>query len=175
MGRAQRGQPAFRIVNARQSSHVSTIFAVSNERGLIHHAFKEGGYRAADFKQFLEECSERFQDTPLIFIFDNAPCHNIAATAQLKVGHSYHFQPAYSPFLNICEGSFSVWKAEFKKLMAEIRDDLLQQQQQQRVATMMQLAEQAIAAITIDKVHNMYQHMLTLLPACMAGEDINHE
>lgn len=174
MGRPQRGQPAFRVVNARQSSHVSTIFAVSNERGLIHHAFK-GGYRSADFKQFLEECSERFQDMPLIFIFDNAPCHNVAATVQLKVGHSYHFKPAYSPFLNICEGSFSLWKAEFKRLMAETRDDLLQQQQQQRVASMMQLAEQAIAAITIEKVHNIYQHMLTLLPACMAGEDINHE
>ena len=94
------------------------IFAVSNERRLIHHSFKEGGYRAGDFKQLLEECSELRQDTPLIFIFDNAPSDNSAATTQLKVGHSYRFQPAYYsslPFLNICEGTFSLLKAAFKK------------------------------------------------------------
>ena len=154
---------------------MSTIFAASNNRGLIHHSFKEGGCNAVDFKQFLEECSGLLEETPVIFIFDNAPSHNSAATALLKVGHAYRFQPAYSPFLNICEGTFSLWKTEFKKLMSEIRDELLEQLHQQRVASMMQLAEQAIAAISREKVHRLYQHSLTLLPACIAGEDINHE
>ena len=155
-GRSARGQPVFRIVNARQSKHMSTIFAVSSERGLLHHAFKEGGYNGAAFKEFLEECSRLLVNHEVVFIFDNAPSHNSAATAHLQPNHSYRFQPPYSPFLNICEGSFSIWKAAFKRFMADVRHHLLLQAHQERLATMMQLAEQAIADVTREKIHCLY-------------------
>lgn len=174
-GRAPRGTPAYRTVNSRQSGHMSVIFAVSNERGLVHHSFKEGGFRGTQFKEFIEECSLQFSNIPVAFIFDNAPSHNSASTASLQLSHSYRFQPPYSPFLNICEGAFSVWKAAFKRLMAEIRYDLLQQEHQQRLASMMQMAEQSVSSVTITKVRQLYQHSLTLLPACLAEDDINHE
>ena len=174
MGRSARGLPAFRLVSARQSKHMSTIFAVSNEQGLVHHTFKEGGFNAEAFKEFLEQCSQQL-NRPVVFIFDNAPSHNSAVTANLQVSHSYKFQPPYSPFLNICEGSFSIWKAAFKRLMVEVRYDLLQQPHQLRLATMMQLAEQAIEVVTCEKIRRLYHHSLTHIPACLAGEDIYHE
>ena len=101
VARSARGQPAFRVVNARQSKQMSTIFAVSNEHGLVHHAFKEGGFNAEAFKEYLEQCSLQL-NRPVVFIFDNAPSHNSAVAAHLQVGHSYRFQPPYSPFMNIC-------------------------------------------------------------------------
>ena len=140
-----------------------------------HHAFKEGGYNAVAFREFLEECSRLLVNHEVVFIFDNAPSHNSAATAHLQPNRSYRFEPPYSPFLNICEGSFSIWKASFKRHMAEVCHHLLLQGHQERLATMMQLAEQAIADVTHEKTRRLYQHTLTLIPACLAKEDIHHE
>lgn len=93
MGRSARGQRAFRVVDARGSQHVSVIFAVSSERGLMHHEFKEGGFNADAFKQFLECCSQHCSDRPIFFVFDNAPTHNSAHTSALQLGHSFKFLP----------------------------------------------------------------------------------
>ena len=114
-GRAPRGQRVIRQVNARDSNHTSVIFAVSNIHGIIHHAFKEGGYRTTDFKEFLERSSQMAADRAVVFIFDNAPSHGGARSATLQQHHSFRFQPPYSPFFNLCEGSFSIWKAAFKQ------------------------------------------------------------
>ena len=48
-GRAPRGQPAIRVVNARNSGHMSLIFAVSQTHGLLRHEFIEGGVKSARF------------------------------------------------------------------------------------------------------------------------------
>ena len=119
-GRSLRGERAYRLVNARGSRNFYMIFAVSSETGLLHHSIEEGGFAGEDFKDFLEDCSARLADRSLVFIFDNAPSHKATRRANLKDGHSFRFQPAYSPFLNLCEGCFSVWKAALKRQMAEI-------------------------------------------------------
>lgn len=171
-GRSTRGQRAARIVNARQSRHMSVIFAVSNQNGLLKHSFKEGGYRHNDFNAFLEECSNAMQDRSVVFIFDNAPSHSRVADAQLRLGHTAMHQPAYSPFLNLCEPAFSVWKSSFKRSMAEVRHQILEEDQQRRIATMMQIAEQSISAVTTEKVRNMDHHLLQILPQCMDLQNI---
>lgn len=172
MGRSPRGERAFRFVNARGSQHVSVIFAVSSERGLIHHEFKEGGFRSNDFNNFLEDCSRRSAERPIVFIFDNAPSHSAAHESNLSPGHTFRFQPPYSPFLNICEGCFSVWKAAFKREMAEIRHQLLTEDHQRRLASMMQIAEQTITSVTPDKALNFFHKSLSYLPSCLAHDDI---
>lgn len=58
--------------------------------------------------------------------------------------------------------------------MAEVRDDLLTQEHSARMATMMQLAEQAISTVTPEITRNLYHHSVGLLGACLAGEDILH-
>lgn len=171
-GRSLRGQRAVRVVNARGSGHMSVIFAVSNVTGLVHHEFCEGGFRSDRFNAFLEACSNILANRNVMFIFDNAPSHNRANEAVLQAGHGYRFQPAYSPFLNICEGCFSIWKAALKRSMAEVREQLLTQQHPNRVATMMQLAEQAISSVTLPKVSNLVSYMLSVLPRCILEEDI---
>jgi len=56
--------------------------------------------------------------------------------------------------------------------MAEVREQLLTQQHPNRVATMMQLAEQAISSVTLPKVSNLVSYMLSVLPRCILEEDI---
>lgn len=172
-GRSMRGQRAPRIVNARQSRHMSVIFAVSNQNGLLRHSFKEGGYRHEDFNAFLRDCSSAFQNRSVVFVFDNAPSHARVADVQLQPGHATMYQPAYSPFLNLCESAFSVWKSSFKRSMAEVRDQVLNQSHQQRIATLMQVAEQTIAAVTAEKVRNMDHHLIQILPRCLHFQDID--
>ena len=139
-GRSLRGERAVRVVDGRGGGHVSVIFAVSHTTGLVHHEFVNGGFRSQHFKAFLESCSNILAGRNIMFIFDNAPSHGHAHEATLQMGHQFMFQPPYSPFLNLCEGCFSVWKSAFKRSMAEVRDQLLTQQHANRVATMMQLA-----------------------------------
>ena len=102
---------AARIVNARQSRHMSVIFAVSNQNELFRHSFKEGGYKHEYFNALLQDCPAATQNRPAVFIFDNAPSHARAAHAQLQPQHITMFQPAYSPFFNLSVSAYSFGKA----------------------------------------------------------------
>ena len=162
-----------RTVNARSCSNMSIIFAVSNVHGLLRHEIREGGYRSEHFNSFLASCSEQATGRQVVFICDNAPSHGRAHDVVLQESHSVRYQPPYSPFFNLCEGCFSVWKAAVKRLTAEVRDQLLQQTHQMRMATMVQLAEQAVSDITIGKVRNFHNHILSVLLACLLGDEVN--
>ena len=56
--------------------------------------------------------------------------------------------------------------------MAEIREQLIQQDHPSRIASMTQAAEQAVDSVSVEIASNMYHKTLTYLPACLAGEDI---
>ena len=171
-GRSVRGARAFRQIDARGSPHMSIIFAVSSTHGLVRHDMREGGYRSQHFNAFLTSCSQQL-DRNVVFIYDNAPSHLRAHEAHLRENHLLRNQPPHSPFFNICEGAFSVWKASLKRMMAEVRDQLLDQPHQQRMATMAQLADQSTAAVTVEIAHNLYDRILNVLPTCIREEDIH--
>ena len=106
-GRAIGSKRAIPLINARQGGPMSVIFAVFHVTSRINHEFVDGGFRRQNFNAFLERVSLQLQN-PNVFIRDNTPCHNQAQEANLKTGHQVIFQPAYSPFFNLCEGSFSI-------------------------------------------------------------------
>lgn len=125
---------------------------------------------------FIERVSLRLQNPmscSYVHVCDNAPSHSRAQEANLRPTHRVMFQPAYSPFFNLCEGSFSIWKAAFKRSMADVRDQLLGEDHPQRTATMMQVAEQSIGALTLSKIKQLHAHMFAILPSCIREEDIN--
>ena len=94
-----------------------------------------------------------------------------STSGQLQHSRESQCAPAatlqYSPFLNIAENCFANWKASFKREMAEVRPALLQMPQQQREATMVQLATQNLAAITpakcIAEFHKTTQYIGRML------------
>ena len=107
-----------------------------------------------------------------VFIVDNAAAHRPAVNVQLPNDYGLCFLPPYSPFLNICENAFAIWKAEIETTLAEVRHELLTQPHQQRMATLAQLAEQGINVVTAQKLQAAFRGMQRYLPACFGREDI---
>lgn len=176
-GRAPRGQRAVRVVGGQRGRNFTVVFAVSNRSGLIHHDVFEGGMTAAKFNDFLEATSALLPG-PCVYIFDNASCHGRAQLSAADGGpqipeiHPRRHLPPYSPFLNIVEMAFSAFKASLKRQLEEVRPQLLQQQHQQRLATLVQLAEQSVAVITPEKCVSWFNHTQRYLPQCLAYDDI---
>ena len=112
-GRTHRGERAVRVVNGQRGRNFTLILAVSTE-GVRHTDFYEGEVTADRFNTWLEAASIAAGEGRKVFIMDNAPCHRRADEANLLEGHSIRKLPAYSPFLNIVENAFSMWKAGFK-------------------------------------------------------------
>lgn len=176
-GRAPVGQRAVRVVGGQRGRNFTVVFAVSNRRGLINHDIFEGGMTCEKFHTFLMNTSALIED-PVTYIFDNASCHSKAHLSindggpQVPANHYTHRLPPYSPFLNIVEMAISAFKACLKRHLEEVRHHLLQENQQQRLATLVQLAEQSVAVITSEKCLAWFGHTQTYLPRCLAKEDI---
>lgn len=175
-GRARRGERAVRIVHGQRGRNFTLILAVSNE-GVVHHEFYEGGTSCERFNSWLEEASVAAGAGPRVFVMDNAPCHNRAREVSLREGHSIRYLPPYSPFLNIAENAFSMWKAAFKREVAEIREQLHNYTGQQRNLTLLQLASQNMSAITANKMGRSSRRMGRLMPRLINREDVlqNHQ
>ena len=173
-GRAVRGTRAVRVVQGRRGTNFTMTFAVSNISGLVHHELSEGGMAGERFVHFLflQTVYTNHRANAAVFIVDNAAAHRPAANVQLPDDYGLCFLPPYSPFLNICENAFAIWKTEIKTTLAEVRHELLTQPHQQRMATLAQLAEQGINVVTAQKMQAAFRGMQRYLPACFGREDI---
>ena len=171
-GRAHVGQRAVRIVGARKGPNFTCILTISNMRGVLHREFREGGTRGEHFVNFITTAAELAGDAAVAtFVLDNAPCHRAARNADIG-NHVIRFLPAYSPMLNIVENAWASWKAAFKRELAAVRPQLLEQEYQQRLATLVQLGEQNLHVITLPKVVRWYRKTLTYMGRCLQLEDI---
>ena len=132
-GRAVRGTRAVRVVQGRRGTNFTMKFAVSNISGLVHHELSEGGMTGERFVHFLQTVYTNHRANAAVSIVDNAAAHRPAANVQLPDDYGLCFLPPYSPFLNICENAFAIWKTEIKTTLAEVRHELLTQPHQQRM------------------------------------------
>ncbi|GFR68304.1 integrase core domain [Elysia marginata] len=117
-------------------------FAVNVMNGLVHHELHQGGMTAERFNQFFHDTS--LQCNPgqeVCFIFDNARAHGCAAETHLPAEFEMQYLPVppSSPFLNIWENAFALWKQALKTRLAEVRRYLLDQPFNERMATLAQL------------------------------------
>ncbi|GFO48713.1 replication protein a 70 kda DNA-binding subunit [Plakobranchus ocellatus] len=172
-GRARQGDRAVRIVQGRRGQNLTMTFAVNVLNGLVYHELHQGGMTAERFNQFLLETS--LQCNPgqeVCFIFDNARAHGRAAEANLPSQFEIQYLPPYSPFLNICENAFALWKQALKTRLAEVRHDLLDQPFNERMATLAQLAEQETAVVTPNAMAAAFKGMQAYMPRCFDMENI---
>ncbi|GFO31285.1 Tc1 transposase-like protein [Plakobranchus ocellatus] len=147
-GRAVRGRRAVRVVQGRRGPNLTMTFAVSNVGGLIYQELTEGGMTGQRFNEFIGTVCRLYHPLNACFVIDNAPAHRQAVNLPLPQNFSVRYLPPYSPFLNICENAFALWKGNIKDSLAEVRDQLLREDHQQRMATLGQLAEQGTAVVT---------------------------
>ena len=171
-GRALRGDRAVRIVGGRTGENFTMIIAVSSIRGLIHHDMLQGGVDITRFNNFLTETSNAAGAQPVTFIFDNAPCHRRAHEAAINQQHEVLYLPAYSPFLNIAENCFAAWKAALRRTLEDVRDQMLQQPHAERLATLTQLAEQNLDAVTAELCVHSCNAIRRLVPRILQGGNI---
>ncbi|GFN80436.1 B-cell linker protein [Plakobranchus ocellatus] len=97
------------------------------------------------FNEFIGTVRRLYHPLNACFVIDNAPAHRQAVNLPLPQNFSVCYLPPYSPFLNICENAFALWKGNIKDSLAEVRDQLLREDHQQRMSTLGQLAEQGTA------------------------------
>ena len=113
----------------------------------------------------MEEASVAAGDNiQLTYLIDNASCHRHYVVRHL---------PAYSPFLNICENAFSVWKSQLNRELAEVRLLLVQHPREEQLAILGQLLKQALAAVTVGKCFEYFQGKKTscrITSTCFAFE-----
>ncbi|GFN84345.1 Dde superfamily endonuclease [Plakobranchus ocellatus] len=133
-GRAVRGRRAVRVVQGRRGPNLTMTFAVSNVGGLIYHELTEGGMTGQRFNEFIGTACRLYHPLNACFGIDNAPAHRQAVNLPLPQNFSVRYLPPYSPFLNICENAFALWKGNIKDNLAEVRDQLLREDHQQRMA-----------------------------------------
>ena len=65
-----------------------------------------------------------------------------------------------------------MWKQALKTRLAEVRDDLLQQPFNERMATLAQLAEQETIGVSPDRMAAAFRGMQAYMPRCFDMEDI---
>ena len=168
-GRARRGQRAVRVVAGRRGPSLTMTLAVSNRRGLVHHNLIQGGMNGERFNHFLEQVPlVAGQDTCLLF--DNARAHQ-AQEANLPDHVEVRTIPPYSPFLNTVENCFSTWKNAVKRELANVREELLLQPHEERMETLVKIAEEVVNVITRQGPELLLADA-TLPPDCKRQNDI---
>ena len=95
-----------------------------------------------------------------------------AGEPMMAEGHRILHLPAYSPFFNIAGNCFSAWKAALKRSLAEVWDQMLLQPHAQRMATLTQLGEQNMNAITIELCVDSFRSVRALIPRLLRGEEV---
>ena len=161
------------LYRGRRGHNLTMTFAVSARAGLIHHDLFQGGMTAERFNGFLNHVSEIYQpEMEVCFVFDNARAHMQARNLELPEGFNIKYLPPYSPFLNICENAFSIWKQALKTRLAEVREQTLDQTFDERMATLTQLAVQETIVVTEGKMDGTFRHMQSYMPLCFGREDV---
>ena len=177
-GRAPVGQRAVRTVNGRRGPNFTMLLAVSNQRGLIHHSYFQGGM--TDGPRFVNEIvaisAAAGDDRPISLIMDNASSHNLVFRTpdlNLPPGQELRRLPPYSPMLSLVENAISAFKAALRRTLEESRPLLLEMTHDQRMASLSQSAEMAITAVTPEKSAEWFYHTQAHLPACLEMADIH--
>ena len=146
---------------------------------------KKGAMKAEDFTQFLRHLAPVVVERGLnnvCLVFDNCRIHSCPEIEAVCAEQEwqYRFLPPYSPMLNIIEECLSVLKAAIKRTLAgELRDERL------RIASLpygakstrrLQILQRALAlstpSITQPKVQAFWNHMMTVLPKCLARQEV---
>ena len=59
-----------------------------------------------------------------------------------------------------------------KRQLSEVREQMLNESNQQRLATMVQVAEQCVEIVTAEDSEAFFRHLQRYLPPCLTQEDI---
>jgi transposase len=111
------------ILDSQQSFDNRYLFsAVSPKSGKSFHLTSIEGFDTLAAHAFLLELKKQHMDTPVVVVWDNAPCHQPEVLRTIP-GLIVLFLPPYSPQLNPCERFFEeLRKATANKIFTTITE-----------------------------------------------------
>ena len=98
-------------------------------------------------------------------LFARSVVTGIPAAQSIVLLYNSRILPAYSPFLNIAENCFGVWKVGFKRQLAKVHPQLQQQTDAQWQATLIQIGAQNLEAITVERCTKSFRKTTADIPA----------
>ena len=118
---------------------------------------------------FIKEVSD--ENGEFILILDNAPAHARCTEVPLKQNQSIKRLPAYSPMLNPIEEMFSSVKAQIKRKLGELKEQILNVPQhttikEHRANILKNVAEEAFNAVTAVNCGQWERHMCSFIEPC---------
>lgn len=113
-GRAITGSSPVLTVRQIRTRNISVCSTI-NKNGMLNFIIRDVAFNGERFVEYIREVFDQFDLKGLsncVIIMDNAAIHRIGSVRNLftERGHRLMFLPAYSPFLNPIENSFSKWK-----------------------------------------------------------------
>ena len=177
-GRSVVGERSNRVVGGQRGRNVTVIAAISDQVGLLYHEVHVTSVTKDVFTNYMFNLSVILGMEPAVIILDNAPCHRHIDVEfpQLEI----KFLPAYSPFLNPIENTFSVLKSAIKRHLqydtershAQDARAAGRNQVQHREAMLQVALDAALPSVTREIVANQYAHAATYLTRCILLENI---
>lgn len=173
-GRSKKGKKAIKLTRVTRGTNISVIAAIAPKYGLIYYethqwSEKEGGVNGQRFLLFMNNLLKKslLRTTPFHIILDNSRIHPRVELEDLferkgrrNARHYLFYQAPYSPFLNICEEAFAMWKRHG------------QRSQLKGVQAVLAEIEAGKGQITPELCQKLYEHTLRFFPQMMDGEDI---
>jgi len=163
-GRSRAGERAFHVVPNIRTRNISVCAAMTST-GLLHFKSSTSAYNTCKFCEFIKELCNKLRNDGVhntIFIMDNVAFHKSTSVRDIisQNGHEIGFLAPYSPFLNPIENMFSKWKNSIISRNHGNEEELL-------------LAlESSSHNITSNDARGYFDHMISYLPRCSAGEEI---
>ncbi|MEE4247436.1 MAG: transposase [Kangiellaceae bacterium] len=185
IGRAPRGQRAYRRVATQKGPRLTVCLAISPSFGLVHYQLYHAGMTKERFAEFINitigNVDLAAPNQGFNIIIDNASCHNEAELLEVPNSVTVRRLPVYSPFLTPVENAISAWKAAIKRALTYQESYIDPTEEDLRGRTLAayrrdsleQLANERVNIITRQNCIGWYNHSLSYVPRCIAEEPID--
>lgn len=164
-GYAPVGQRAVKTVAAIRTVNY-TVFAAMTASSIIPFAIQNHAGNTQTFLSYIKLLIAFFEEKQMdnmIFLMDNVKFHHNPTIKQEieAAGHTIHFIPPYSPFINPIENCFSQWKGKVRG--ANSTDEV----------ELMRHIDEASEQISSENTRSYFNAMLLYIPRCLKREQID--
>jgi transposase len=163
-GRSPKGQRASVTVKSIRTRNYSLVASMT-VNGIFYFSCQNIPFNSEHFNAYVVELLtyiSRLNMSNCHLVVDNVSFHKNEELKRLILvhGHSLHFLPPYSPFLNPIENLFSQWKSGVRASRPNNEIELVN------------AINQAETQITADHCRGYFRNMERYIPLCRRGEAI---
>jgi len=165
--RSERGHAAIQRVQNIRSRNISVCCGLL-KTSVLYYKRQNRAFNTETFLEFIDDTVAKLAEmnmSNMMFIMDNVAFHksHLVAEKITASGHTIHFLPSYSPFLNPIENMFSEVKQRVRVARPHNEEQLFTS------------FDSSFNAVVSNSCENYYRHMLSFIPKCLNREIIDDE